>query len=75
MVKVLARHLRWCKEHNLALSVNVLDNSSTFRQLNEMFTSGGTADISVTVRTRLQAERYLREVWINGTKPSNGSPA
>jgi hypothetical protein len=64
MVKVVSRHLRWCSKHNLALSVNVIDNPSTFRQLNEMFTGGETREISHTFRTRAEAERFLRVEWI-----------
>lgn len=70
MVGVVARHLRWCRENGLELSINVLNNTSTFRQLNEMFSGGGTGDISHTFRTRAHAERYLREVWIEQEQES-----
>ena len=64
MVQVVARHLRWCRDNGLSLSINIIDNTSTFRQLNEMFTGGGTRDISHTFRTRAEGERFLRVEWI-----------
>ncbi|MBD3258875.1 hypothetical protein GF377_10610 [candidate division GN15 bacterium] len=64
MVRVIARHLRWCRQNNMALSVNVIDNPSTFRQLNEMFSTGGTREISHTFRSRAEGERFLRVEWL-----------
>lgn len=65
MVTVIGRHLRWCRDNNMALSINVVDNPSTFRQLNEMFTAGGTKEISQTFRSRAEGERFLRVEWID----------
>ncbi|MBU0984005.1 MAG: hypothetical protein KKA42_09055 [candidate division Zixibacteria bacterium] len=67
VVKVVGSHLRWCRDNNMALSINVLNNVSTFRQLNEMFSGGGTGALSKTFRTREEAEKFLKENWVNRT--------
>ena len=64
MVAVVGKHLKWCKANNMVLSLNVLNNPSTFRQLNEMFRFAGTRAISETFRTREEAEKYLKEHWL-----------
>jgi hypothetical protein len=69
--QVIARigeHLNWCRKHNLALSVNVLNNPSTFRQLNEMFSVGHTKEISQVFRTQADARKYLEENWFPKVK-------
>jgi len=68
VVDKIAEHLQWCKENNMVLSVNVLNNISTYRQLNEMFTEGGTTSISKTFRTRGEAEEFLEKNWISRKK-------
>lgn len=64
VVTLIGRHLTWCRENNMHLSINVIDNTSTFRQLSKMFSGGGTEEISRTFRNRSQAEQFLREYWI-----------
>ncbi len=65
MIKVIGEHMEWSRNNDVALSLYVLNNPSTFRQLNEMFTSGGTKEISQTFRTMAEAEQFLKENWIN----------
>jgi len=65
VVKLIGDHLVWCRENNMLLSINVIDNTSTYRQLSKMFSGGGTEAISRTFRIRSQAEQFLREYWIN----------
>lgn len=65
VVTLIGQHLTWCKDNNMYLSINVIDNTSTFRQLSKMFSGGGTEDISRTFRNRSQAEQFLREYWID----------
>ena len=65
MIKVIGEHMDWSRNNDVALSLYVLNNPSTFRQLNEMFTSGGTKEISQTFRTMAEAEKFLKENWIN----------
>ena len=65
IIKVLGEHLDWCKNNNLVLAVNVLNNPSTFRQLNEMFPVGGVEDIEHVFRNMDEAKEYLKENWLN----------
>ncbi|MDX9857070.1 MAG: hypothetical protein RBT76_04730 [candidate division Zixibacteria bacterium] len=64
VIDIIGNHLAWCMSNNLGLSINVLNNPSTFRQLLKMFTTGATRDISHTFRTSVEAEQFLRENWI-----------
>lgn len=68
MVKVIGGHLNWCKEHNLALAINVLNNPSTYRQLNEMFPHGGVEDIEHVFRTMEEGKAFLKEHWLDKRK-------
>jgi len=60
VIDVIAEQLRWCKDHNLVWSVNVIDNPVTYGQLQKMFDRGTTKDISKTFRTRPEAVRFLK---------------
>ena len=64
---VLGQHMAWSKANGVALSLYVIDNVSTFRQLREMFHKGGTKSVSKTFRTIDEAEAYLKKHW-----PSKG---
>lgn len=68
MVKVIGGHLSWCKQHNLALAINVLNNPSTYRQLNEMFPHGGVEEIEHVFRTMEEAQAFLKEHWLDKRK-------
>jgi hypothetical protein len=68
MVKVIGGHLSWCKQHDLALAINVLNNPSTYRQLNEMFPHGGVQDIEHVFRTMEEAQAFLKEHWLDKRK-------
>ena len=61
MVQVVARHLRWCRENGMGLSINVINNTSTFRQLNEMFSGGGTGGL-----TSSAGPGRARPGWLSG---------
>lgn len=63
VVAKIGEHLQWCRKHNMALSINVLNNPSTFRQLNEMFAVGHTKPMSQVFRTQEEAMKYLEEHW------------
>ncbi|MCD6249234.1 MAG: hypothetical protein J7J98_02725 [candidate division Zixibacteria bacterium] len=65
---VIGRHMAWSRENGVALSLFVIDNVSTFRQLNEMFDKGGTKKISKTFRTLEEAEAYLKKHWLDKRK-------
>ena len=67
---VIGKHMAWSKANGVALSLYVINNVSTFRQLNEMFTKGGTKAVSQTFRTYEEAEAYLRKHWFQNRKTS-----
>ncbi|MFH1686156.1 MAG: hypothetical protein ABIE70_01385 [bacterium] len=60
-IEIIGKHLVWCRANNMALSVNIIENPVTFRQLHKMFDRGGTKSMSKTFRTRSEGEAYLRE--------------
>jgi hypothetical protein len=62
---VIGKHMAWSKANGVALSLYVINNVSTFRQLNEMFVKGGTKQVSQTFRTYEEAERFLKENWLD----------
>jgi hypothetical protein len=65
---VIGRHMSWSKANGVALSIYVIDNVSTFRQLNEMFVKGGTKGVSHTFRTWVEGEQYLQRHWFDKKK-------
>ena len=70
---VIGRHMEWSRANNVALQIYVLDNPSTYRQLNEMFVKGGVRDISHTFRTYEEAERFLKENWLDKRRERSSS--
>ena len=68
VTNVIGRHMAWLKANNVALSIYVINNVSTFRQLNEMFIKGGTKDISHTFRTWEEGERFLQANWFSNRR-------
>ena len=67
---IIGKHLTWCVENGLALSINVLSAPSTERQLGEMFVKGATANISHMFKTIEEGKAYLRDHWIKPDKKS-----
>lgn len=65
VIDVIGKHMDWCRKRNLAYALYVLNNPSTFRQLHEMFTAGGTKEVSQTFRTNEEAMLFLKSNWIN----------
>ena len=65
VIEVIGKHMDWCRKHNLAVALYVLNNPSTFRQLHEMFTAGGSKEFSQTFRTHEEAQLFLKTKWIN----------
>jgi len=61
MVEVIGRHLRWCRDNGMVLSVNIIDNQITRNQLKQMFRIGGTGQISKIVRSQQEADKVLAE--------------
>jgi hypothetical protein len=65
VIRIIGEHMSWSRANNVAMSLYVLNNPSTFRQLQEMFDAGGTKSVSQTFRTYADAEKFLKEHWIN----------
>lgn len=64
VIEVIGKHMEWCRKHNLAMALYVLNNPSTFRQLHEMFTAGGQKELSQTFRTVEEATLFLKSHWL-----------
>ena len=65
VIHILGQHMDWSRRNKVALSLFILNNPSTFRQLHEMFDAGRTKDVSMTFRTYADAEKHLKEHWLN----------
>ncbi len=68
VTSVLGKHMAWSRENDVSLSLYVVNHPSTYRQLNEMFVAGGTKDVSHTFRTLEQAQKFLKENWLDRQK-------
>jgi len=64
VIELIGQHLEWCFNNNMVMSLNILNNPSTFRQLHQMFKIGDTKNISHTFRTHAEAEKFLKENWL-----------
>jgi hypothetical protein len=74
VINIIGRHLRWCREHNMAWSVNIIDNPVTYGQLQRMFDKGGTREISRTFRDRKEGEKFLRDKGFSTNGAPSGTP-
>lgn len=68
VTEVIGKHMAWSRQNDISLSLYVINNTSTYRQLNEMFTKGGTKDVSHTFRSVDEAERFLEQHWYQRRK-------
>ena len=59
IIEIIGRHLKWCKDNGMIVSVNVIDNPVTHAQLKRMFNIGGTEEISKVFRSADEADKYL----------------
>ena len=69
---LIGHHMAWSRDNNAAISLYVLDNPSTFRQLNQMITKGGTKEITRIFRKREEAEAFLKKNWLDLPKNKRG---
>jgi hypothetical protein len=65
VIEIIGQHLEWCINNNMVMSLNILNNPSTFRQLHLMFKIGGTKSVSHTFRTHDEARKFLQENWFS----------
>jgi hypothetical protein len=68
VVDTIGKHMSWSKDNDASLQLYVLDNPSTFRQLNQMIKKGKAEDITHIFRTEDEAEQFLKENWIGKRK-------
>jgi hypothetical protein len=68
VTEVVGKHMAWSKRSENLLSIYVINNTSTYRQLGEMFARGGTKETSHTFRTRAEADAFLKEHWLDREK-------
>lgn len=64
-VDVMGDHVKWSRTNDAVLAVYVLNNISTYRQLQEALRKGGGHQVTQTFRTMAEAERYLKTNWFN----------
>jgi len=60
---IIGKHMAWSLQNGCVLSIYVLNNPSTFRQLNQMFSKGGIKEVALTFRTMAEAEKHIKENW------------
>jgi hypothetical protein len=65
VVQIVGEHLAWCREHNMAVSINIIDNPVTYGQLMRMWAKGKTKKMSQTFRTIEEGRKALRELGYN----------
>jgi len=68
VIDIIGGHMAWSKKNQVKMQLYVLNNPSTFRQLNRMFDKGAAKDISHTFRSMEEAEKFLKENWIDKEK-------
>jgi hypothetical protein len=61
MVDEIGKHMKWCRAHNMIMQVHVVNDPVRYGQLQRMFEKGEVKDISKVFRTRVEAQRFLRE--------------
>jgi len=74
VIGIIGRHMAWSTQNNCVLSLYVLNNPSTFKQLHQMFDKGGLKEVALTFRTMAEAEKYLKENWINRRPGASPEP-
>lgn len=63
VIAVIGKHMLWSTQNGCALSVYVLNNPSTFKQLHQMFSKGRISEVALTFRTLAEAEKHFKENW------------
>lgn len=71
---IIGEHMNWARQNNCQVSLYVLNNPSTFRQLSEMIQQSGAEDITKVFRTLPEAEQFLKENWLDKKKNGQSKP-
>lgn len=74
VITIIGKHMLWSTQNGCALSVYVLNNPSTFKQLHQMFSKGRISEVAVTFRTMAEAERHLKDNWPGRQGDSSPQP-
>lgn len=74
VIDIIGKHLIWCRQNNLALSVDVIDNPITYAQLQRMFDKGGVHHLVKVFRTRSEGEKYLASQGYKVNVPKGNGP-
>ncbi|MEW5925380.1 MAG: hypothetical protein AB1746_15470 [Candidatus Zixiibacteriota bacterium] len=61
IINIIGDHMQWSLENGAALSIYVIDNPVTMRQLKQMIEKGAAVDITKLYRTIGEAEKCLKE--------------
>jgi hypothetical protein len=61
VVDEIGKHMIWCRKNNMIRQVHVVNDPVRYGQLQKMFEKGEAKDISSVFRTRVEAQRFLRE--------------
>ncbi len=61
ITNIIGEHMLWSLENGAVISIYVIDNPVTMRQLKQMIDKGAAADITKLFRSLGEAEKYLRE--------------
>ncbi len=62
VVQIIGDQLAWCREHNMVVSISIIDNPVTYGQLMRMFAKGKTKKMSQTFRTIEEGRKALRQL-------------
>ena len=74
VITIIGKHMIWSTQNGCALSIYVLNNPSTFKQLHQMFSKGRISEVALTFRTLAEAEKYLKENWHPPQAPGASQP-
>lgn len=61
IINIIGDHMQWSVENGANLSIYVIDNPVTMRQLKQMIEKGAASDITKLFRSINEAEKYLRD--------------
>ena len=74
VITIIGKHMLWSTQNGCALSIYVLNNPSTFKQLHQMFSKGRISEVALTFRTLAEAEKYLQVKWHPPQEPGAPQP-
>jgi len=61
IIEIIGEHMRWSMEKGAVLSIYVIDNPVTMRQLKQMIEKSAAKDITRLFKSVHEAEKYLQQ--------------